>query len=90
MEYTQWDEFEVDNKRSKCLNPCCNGIYSMRISSWVSKTCFFCLNPCCNGIYSMRQNQQRLWHIKKGLNPCCNGIYSMRTTYLFFIFFAMS
>ena len=35
------------------LNPCCNGIYSMRksMNEWKTKTS---LNPCCNGIYSMR------------------------------------
>ena len=38
-----------------CLNPCCNGIYSMRanFSGIISKV-NWSLNPCCNGIYSMR------------------------------------
>ena len=35
------------------LNPCCNGIYSMR-RNFVAATVDGCLNPCCNGIYSMR------------------------------------
>ena len=51
MEYTQW-EWKVCCKSFCCLNPCCNGIYSMSCSySYVS--CWSCLNPCCNGIYSM-------------------------------------
>ena len=37
---------------SKSLNPCCNGIYSMR--KIVELTEKKRLNPCCNGIYSMR------------------------------------
>ena len=30
MEYTQWAIFLVPNVKLKGLNPCCNGIYSMR------------------------------------------------------------
>ena len=36
------------------LNPCCNGIYSMRYLCQVAlQQETNCLNPCCNGIYSM-------------------------------------
>ena len=29
MEYTQWDIWIADSVPQLCLNPCCNGIYSM-------------------------------------------------------------
>ena len=35
-----------------CLNPCCNGIYSMR-RLIAAIPMLAGLNPCCNGIYSM-------------------------------------
>ena len=32
MEYTQWVVIKMENKEVvSCLNPCCNGIYSMRV-----------------------------------------------------------
>ena len=31
MEYTQWVKALVAFIRVLCLNPCCNGIYSMRV-----------------------------------------------------------
>ena len=34
MEYTQWGKFENRKKGYTSLNPCCNGIYSMRIISF--------------------------------------------------------
>ena len=75
MEYTQWEKSMNEWKTKTGLNPCCNGIYSMRqlIQFTAQRTS---LNPCCNGIYSMRQwiNLQ----LVESLNPCCNGIYSMR------------
>ena len=54
MEYTQWDfMLTLDDNKILCLNPCCNGIYSMRQQTnnrlWKNLS----LNPCCNGIYSM-------------------------------------
>ena len=30
MEYTQWEKNLKMILKTKCLNPCCNGIYSMR------------------------------------------------------------
>ena len=30
MEYTQWDKEIMEKIILKSLNPCCNGIYSMR------------------------------------------------------------
>ena len=32
MEYTQWAMFEFHSVLIKRLNPCCNGIYSMRVN----------------------------------------------------------
>ena len=56
MEYTQWDIKEMANWAStSCLNPCCNGIYSMSIKDEQGDIFFVSLNPCCNGIYSMRK-----------------------------------
>ena len=45
------------------LNPCCNGIYSMRVESELSTT-IEGLNPCCNGIYSMRKTNSTLSRMK--------------------------
>ncbi len=36
-----------------CLNPCCNGIYSMSFGVLSLVSLDYRLNPCCNGIYSM-------------------------------------
>ena len=33
MEYTQWDFPIEELSDGLCLNPCCNGIYSMSCSS---------------------------------------------------------
>ena len=33
MEYTQWVREASLNLKKECLNPCCNGIYSMREKS---------------------------------------------------------
>ena len=58
------------------LNPCCNGIYSMRKRIYPVLYNRRSLNPCCNGIYSMsRMHKEK--RAFKSLNPCCNGIYSM-------------
>ena len=71
----------VENKNKKslsCLNPCCNGIYSMRLPRQAEKRKCKSLNPCCNGIYSMRKQKTESFSSGiPGLNPCCNGIYSM-------------
>ena len=55
MEYTQWADCQkIYITCCTSLNPCCNGIYSMRSWSFAPNWSDFCLNPCCNGIYSMR------------------------------------
>ena len=36
MEYTQWVGYTAyKDEKGNCLNPCCNGIYSMR--GWTDK-----------------------------------------------------
>ena len=36
MEYTQWDSSEIEEYFEKeSLNPCCNGIYSMRLIKFI-------------------------------------------------------
>ena len=52
MEYTQWERSGKARENKVRLNPCCNGIYSMR-SDESSQEEESSLNPCCNGIYSM-------------------------------------
>ena len=55
MEYTQWGRLHHGNSwQWWCLNPCCNGIYSMSNESLGCDINDDSLNPCCNGIYSMR------------------------------------
>ena len=76
MEYTQWEVWmSGKQKTKKCLNPCCNGIYSM--SAFNFYVLLSSLNPCCNGIYSMRNEWKTKLKSLSCLNPCCNGIYSM-------------
>ena len=54
MEYTQWVPITGRDIEKVSLNPCCNGIYSMRTTRQARRANVFSLNPCCNGIYSMR------------------------------------
>ena len=57
MEYTQWEHGRVGKEQELwSLNPCCNGIYSMRGRRLTIKGVWVSLNPCCNGIYSMSMN----------------------------------
>ena len=78
MEYTQWGVHELEAGRVyQCLNPCSNGIYSMRLSNRAQRLTVSCLNPCSNGIYSMSLKWCDTSHSPLGLNPCSNGIYSM-------------
>ena len=44
----------ANEKMFSSLNPCCNGIYSMRNHTANFVQFNSGLNPCCNGIYSMR------------------------------------
>ena len=36
MEYTQWGGIVDDISMNNSLNPCCNGIYSMRAKTYIS------------------------------------------------------
>ena len=36
MEYTQWESSSESRVDSGGLNPCCNGIYSMRAKTYIS------------------------------------------------------
>ena len=61
-----------------CLNPCCNGRYSLsqrKLDAAIEK----CegLNPCCNGRYSLSEKIKEIRENLKRLNPCCNGRYSL-------------
>ena len=76
MEYTQWGFAVAKAAFNGGLNPCCNGIYSMRknrmldriikdvlilvVMEYTQWVCIF-IQYCCSTC----------------LNPCCNGIYSM-------------
>ena len=42
------------------LNPCCNGIYSMRLKTNLGTKKASSLNPCCNGIYSMSEDSLKV------------------------------
>ena len=53
MEYTQWVGGNFHSEYERRLNPCCNGIYSMRQLQLLRFSMQKGLNPCCNGIYSM-------------------------------------
>ena len=37
MEYTQWAFTDLEPFLINCLNPCCNGIYSMRVACSASR-----------------------------------------------------
>ena len=79
MEYTQWGRVhETYCRTGDSLNPCCNGIYSMRLISKgqlgqvVSVLILVVMEYTQWG--SIDCQWAKLW---KSLNPCCNGIYSM-------------
>ena len=65
-------------KSPKGLNPCCNGICSVRPRTLKTSCRPESFNPCCNGICSVRRWAQALNRKLLRLNPCCNGICSVR------------
>ena len=83
MEYTQW----VSNAKYivqvwNSLNPCCNGIYSMRACSWLYWTRWRVLILVVME-YTQWAQQHHYWlQVILCLNPCCNGIYSMRKDFV--------
>ena len=60
-----------------CLNPCFNGICSLRKEKKKKKILIESLNPCFNGICSLRGESIDLAKAKLRLNPCFNGICSL-------------
>ena len=76
MEYTQWVNEQINLlSNSNSLNPCCNGIYSMRPVTWG----YVRLQVLILVVMEYTQ-----WDVTTTrylglccLNPCCNGIYSM-------------
>ena len=78
MEYTQWvEKKQVIEQLVKCLNPCCNGIYSMRsldkpVRGYVSVLILVVMEYTQWVFFLVVQ-----WLTYFSLNPCCNGIYSM-------------
>ena len=62
----------------ECLNPCCNGRYSQRITLTNKNKKIRGLNPCCNGRYSQSIKDFEKCRLNACLNPCSNGRYSQR------------
>ena len=74
-----YPELEYRALEIYCLNPCFNGICSMRVVCLDScGNVLGCLNPCFNGICSMSAFAEGTLCFEGGLNPCFNGICSMR------------
>ena len=78
MEYTQWvvNLLKVWPWRM-CLNPCCNGIYSMSSGNHLTRLVIIVLI-----LVVMEYTQWGFVYLYSSfwwlcLNPCCNGIYSM-------------
>ena len=77
MEYTQWDMLLCSLLSMAGLNPCCNGIYSMRDMKFL-----LFLYQKVLILVVMEYTQWVVLNgvglsVGVGLNPCCNGIYSM-------------
>ena len=82
MEYTQWASLSMlYHKRITCLNPCCNGIYSMSVFvslfSIISQVLILVVMEYTQWVFSIVAQLRD----DEGLNPCCNGIYSMSCSY---------
>ena len=63
-------------KLLKSLNPCCNGIYSMRLRKKLRNTLYSVLILVVME-YTQWVAKKNVKATDEGLNPCCNGIYSM-------------
>ena len=54
MEYALWEiSVNTEFDSVKGLNPCFNGICSLRIMETIDFDLYECLNPCFNGICSL-------------------------------------
>ena len=72
---------ELEQFEHSSLNPCFDGICSMREALRALKALMFpCLNPCFDGICSMRAYPITMDISDVSLNPCFDGICSMRST----------
>ena len=61
----------------KSLNPCCNGIYSMRIETFDQVNYLHVLILVVMEYTQWDNNADLSARRGRCLNPCCNGIYSM-------------
>ena len=79
MEYTQW-EINYGKKKyyRECLNPCCNGIYSMSKEPQSKRGKHIAVLILVVMEYTQWVMMMMLLQSIICLNPCCNGIYSMR------------
>ena len=83
MEYGRWGLLRyLGFSATACLNPCCNGIWSVGTLRWRLTAFNYGLNPCCNGIWSVGTQSYPPYQNITGLNPCCNGIWSVGTNNL--------
>ena len=76
MEYTQWDKQNNWLWKKFSLNPCCNGIYSMRERNLCLLFSFVLILVVME--YTQWESPTLNKIVILSLNPCCNGIYSMR------------
>ena len=61
MEYALWGKYSYYIERwNEGLNPCFNGICSLRVTLLLSILMVFSLNPCFNGICSLRTKTMAL------------------------------
>ena len=68
--------------KAKCLNPCCNGRWSLTIENWYLNI-VGSLNPCCNGRWSLTMwGQSECKYLIISLNPCCNGRWSLTSIWI--------
>ena len=80
MEYTQWVSSEEPYRFGECLNPCCNGIYSMSLETLLRKMRKGIVLILVVMEYTQwAEVNRRSKQPTQCLNPCCNGIYSMST-----------
>ena len=79
MEYALWAHVVCWAEAGKaCLNPCFNGICSLRIKHLsIMANLTFSLNPCFNGICSLSAKTGAVAVKGIRLNPCFNGICSL-------------
>ena len=62
-----------------CLNPCCNGIYSMSSRATIKTAIKGSVLILVVMEYTQWERSGKARENKVRLNPCCNGIYSMRS-----------